>query len=83
MQQPLFNDQAHIAEEFHLIDEHILQTTRLALFKINSYKLSLNNAAYCANQQELRNLINASLLHYEDNASILAGLGFFSSQIEN
>lgn len=83
MQKPLYNDQAHIAEEFHLIDEHIVQTARLASFKISSYKLSLSNAAYCANQDELRHIINVSLLHFEDNASILAGLGFFASEIEN
>lgn len=83
MPQPLYNDQAHIAEEFHLIDEHVMQTARLASFKISSYKLALTNAAYCANKEELRLIIESSLFHYEDNASILAGLGFFANEIEN
>jgi len=83
MPQPLYNDQAHIAEEFNLIDDHIIQTARLASYKINSYKLALNNAAYCSGKDELRTIIQASLLNYTDNASILAGLGFFAMEIEN
>jgi hypothetical protein len=45
--------------------------------------LALTNAAYCANKEELRLIIESSLFHFEDNASILAGLGFFANEIEN
>lgn len=78
-----YNDQSHIAEEFHLIDDHTTQTARLASFKINSYKLSLVSAAFCANRDELHTIIKNSLLNYTDTGAILAGLGFFESEQEN
>ncbi len=83
MLPPLFNDQAHIAEQFHLIDEHVVQSARLASFKISSYKLSLHNSSYCYNLEELKTIIKSTLLNYTDNTSILVGLGFFAGEIEN
>ncbi|MFT3674908.1 MAG: hypothetical protein QM781_03325 [Chitinophagaceae bacterium] len=83
MHEPFYNDQAHIAEEFHLIEEHTQQTARLASFKISSYKLALYNSAYCANKDELRAIILSSLMNYTDSASVLAAVGFFTSEIEN
>jgi hypothetical protein len=60
MNKPYHNDQAHIAEEFHFIDDHITQTARLAFLKINSYKLSQINAAFCMSQEELANIIKST-----------------------
>lgn len=83
MSQPLYNDQAHIAEEFCLIDDHVAQTARLAAYKIHSYKLALSNSAYCANKVELRSIIEASLLNYAENITVLANTEFFAMEIEN
>lgn len=83
MHQPFYNDQAHIAEEFHLVEDHILQTARLASFKISSYKLALYNAAYCANKDELKTIIYNSLLNFKEPITILAALDFFMAEIEN
>lgn len=77
------NDQAHIAEEFQFIDEHITQTARLALLKINSYKLSLINAAFCMSREELAGIIKNSLFNYTSPETILADLGFYSAEIYN
>ena len=77
------NDQAHIADEFHFTDDHITQTSRLAFLKINSYKLSLINAAFCMSRDELASIIKNSLLNYTEPENILADQGFFSAAMNN
>ena len=66
------NDQAHIAEEFQFIDDHITQTAQLAYLKINSYKLSLINAAFCMSREDLAGIIKSSLLNYLCHSSSIA-----------
>jgi hypothetical protein len=83
MNKPYHNDQVHIAEEFKYIDEHATQTARLAFFKINSYKLSLINASFCASREELTNIIKGTLLNYVDPSTVLANLGFFDAEMDN
>jgi hypothetical protein len=77
------NDQAHIAEEFQFIDDHITQTAQLAFLKINSYKLSLINAAFCMSREELAGIIKNSLFNYTALEAILADQGFYSAEIYN
>ncbi|MBL7738258.1 MAG: hypothetical protein JNK14_03505 [Chitinophagaceae bacterium] len=77
------NDQAHIAEEFHFIDEHTSQTARLAYFKINSYKLSLIKASFSTSKDDMTDIIRRTLLNYTDAGRVLANLGFFDSEMEN
>lgn len=77
------NDQAHIAEEFQFIDDHITQTAQLAFLKINSYKLSLINAAFCMSREDLAGIIKNSLFNYTAPEAILADLGFYSAEIYN
>ena len=83
MNKPFYNDQAHIAEEFHLFDDFTTQTARLAFFKINSYKLSQINAAFCMSKDELSGIIKGTLLNYTEPAIVLADLGFFKSEYDN
>ena len=83
MNKPYHNDQAHIAEEFHYMDEHTNQNARLAHFKINSYKLSLIHAAFCMTRAELSGIIKSTLLNYTAPSAILVNLGFFASTCEN
>lgn len=83
MNKPIYNDQAHIAEEFHLFDRYTTQTSRLAFFKINSYKLSLIDAAFCVSREELTEIIKDTLLNYKDPAAVLADLGFFDTEADN
>ena len=77
------NDQAHIAEEFHLLDDYTAQTARLAFFKINSYKLSLIKASYSTSLEELTEIIKGTLLNYTDPAAVLADSGFFNREMDN
>jgi hypothetical protein len=83
MSMPLYNDQAHIAQEFHFIDEHTMQTARLAHFKINSYKLSLIKSSFISSREDLTDIIKATLLNYTDAGRVLANLGFFDADKNN
>lgn len=83
MNHPYYNDQAYIAESFHLAENHTAQTARLAFFKINSYKLSIIKASFSKSREELVNNINNSLLNYTNPGIILADLGFFQSESDN
>jgi hypothetical protein len=83
MNQPYCNDQAYIAEAFHLDEDYIGQMARLAYFKVNSYKLSLMKASFCKTRDELEQNIHGTLLNYTSPAIILADLGFFQSESEN
>lgn len=83
MNKPYYNDQAHIAQEFHFIDEHTMQTARLAFFKINSYKLSLIKSSFSTSREDLTDIIKATLLNYTDSAKVLANLGFFDADKNN
>ena len=83
MNQPYCNDQAYIAEAFNLDDDYIGQMSRLAYFKINSYKLSLIKASFCKTRDELIQNIKGTLLNYTDTASLLADTGFFDTEVDN
>jgi siderophore synthetase component len=83
MNKPYHNDQAHIAEEFMYMDDHTMQTARFAYFKINSYKLSLINAAFCISREELTGIIKNTLLNYKAPLDILNDLGYFMLEADN
>ena len=83
MNQPFYNDQAHIAGEFQLYEDFTRETARIAFFKINSYKLSLINAAFCITREELTGIIQNSLLNYTDALEILHDTHFFMAEVEN
>lgn len=83
MKPPIYNDQAYIAESFHLAEDFTEQTARLAYFKINSYKLSLTKYSFVNTRQELETNLNNSLFNYTSPAIILADLAFFKSEYEN
>jgi hypothetical protein len=77
------NDQTHIAEQFNYVDDHISQMAQLAFLKINSYKLSLINSAFCMSREELSDILKSTLLNYTDTCAVLAETGFFETEIEN
>ncbi len=83
MNKPYHNDQAHIAEDFHFIDEHTAQTARLAFFKINSYKLSLIKASFSTSKEDMSEIIRNTLLNYIDSGKVLSNLGFFDAELDN
>lgn len=83
MKNLFFNDQAYIAEQFCLQDEHTLQTSRFATNKIHSYKLSLRREAYCMSQKELSSLLKSTLLNYTHPAVILSFLEYYAEGTNN
>ena len=83
MNKPFYNDQAHIAEQFHVFEDYTMQTARLAFLKINSYKLSLMDASFCKSRDELTGIIKNTLLNYTDPGIILSDLGFFNMEVDN
>lgn len=78
-----FNDQAFIAESFNMDEDFTFQSSRLAFFKINSYKLSLFNASFGVTRNELKNSICSSLLNYTSPDLVLLTTGFFEQEIDN
>ncbi len=83
MNQPFYNDQAHIAESFYLVDDFTAQTARLAIFKINSYKLSMIKSSFRETREELKTNLQSSLMNFTDPGIILADLGFFEEALDN
>jgi hypothetical protein len=83
MTQPFYNDQAYIAESFHLVEDFTEQTARLAFFKVNSYKLSLQKSAFTKTRLELKENLTESLFNFTSPAIILADLSFFQSEYDN
>ncbi len=83
MKTQFYNDQAHIAEQFNIVEEHTTQIARLAFHKINSYKLSLTSQAYCMSHDHLKGLIKGSLLNYVNAFSVLYIQGFFAEELKN
>ena len=83
MKQPFYNDQAYIAESFLMVDEFITQSSRLASFKISSYKLSMCKSVFKETKDELEENLKASLFNYTDPCIILADTAFFSAENEN
>jgi len=83
MNQLFYNDQAHIAEEYQMTEDHLLQTSLLAFFKINSFKISLQDESFFASRKELQDLLSNTLFNYTSPAVIMSELGFFTSEVEN
>ncbi len=83
MKKLFFDDQSHIADEFVIFDDHTNQLARLAFHKINAYKLSLQNQAFCMSRNELQDLIKATLLNYTHPCTILQLVNYFNDCSEN
>jgi hypothetical protein len=83
MKDLYYNDTVYIAQSFRLAEDYIVQTARLASFKINSYKLSMVKSSFSKSKKELVNNLKDSLLNYTSPEIILADLGFFGSETDN
>jgi hypothetical protein len=83
MNEPIYNDQSAIAEQFQFIDTHICQMASLAHQKVTTLKLSYIHAAYCSSRNELYELVKRTLLNYVSPDFVLAEEGFFDGEFEN
>lgn len=84
MKKPIFfDDQAHIAEQFTIVEDHTSQLALLAFHKVNAYKLSLQSQAYCMSRAELRNLLQSTLFNYVHPCTVLQMVNYFDDSSEN
>ncbi|QNA42808.1 hypothetical protein [Lacibacter sediminis] len=84
MKKPLFfDDQAHIAEQFTIVEDHTSQLAALAFHKVNAYKLSLQNHAYCMSRAELHNLLKSTLFNYVHPCTVLQMVSYFDDSSDN
>lgn len=84
MKKPLFfDDQAHIAEQFTIVEDHTNQLAMLAFHKVNAYKLSLQNQAYGISRAELRKLIQSTLFNFVHPCTVLQMVSYFDDSSDN
>ncbi len=83
MNHLLSNDQAYIAGQFEISEAHFIQSAFIAFHKIKSYKLSMNNAAYCKSNAELKLLVSKSLFRYINCERLLLQSGFAEGELDN
>lgn len=84
MKKPLFfDDQAHIAEQFTIVEDHTSQLAALAFHKVNAYKLSLQNQAYCMSRVELHDLLQSTLFNYVHPCTVLQMVSYFDDSSDN
>ena len=83
MKQHYPDDQAYIAVNFQFIDDLVTQSNRLAVFTINSYKLSLIKSSFNPSPEEMTEKIKNTLLNYTDPVRVLAHTGFFEAELHN
>jgi hypothetical protein len=81
--QPICDDRTYIAESFRLDSEYIGRMSKLASFKINSYKLALVNSAFDLTKEELGDNIRNSLMNCIDPYEIVSITGFWQTEIDN
>lgn len=83
MQNPIYNDQAYIAEKFLMEDDLVQETSVLAVHRIQSYKLSLQRVRLGVSPEFLKASLEKSFFRYRDAYSVLQNVGFFDEIYEN
>jgi hypothetical protein len=83
MKKLFFDDHAYIAEQFLIAEKFTAQSALFASYKINSFKLSLRNEAFCMNREDLQKLLKGTLLNYTHPSLILSYLEFFKTENRN
>ena len=83
MKRHYYDDHAHIAESFTLIEDHTSRLAFLAYHKIHAYKLSLSSEAFCVNRRELAELISTTLFNYVHPCTVLQMANYYNESNEN
>lgn len=83
MKNLFYDDRAFIAEEFSITEDHIQKISFLTFHKINSFKLSQDNASYCYTRKDLSNLIKGTVLNYVQPYLLLCQLDYFTDEVDN
>jgi hypothetical protein len=78
------NDQDHLAEEFRQSENYLLQESRIALLKIQSWQFAMKTPEVGIHyQQEAEAMVKQSLLNSVPNNFVLSEEGYYTRPIAN
>ena len=77
------NDTAEIAAHFEIREAHLQQASFIAFSKIQLYKLSRVQAAYCKSKAEMEELVFSSLFRFVQPNRLLLISGFAEGELDN
>lgn len=79
-EQLFFNDQVHIAEKFQLLEEHLTDTSKMAILKIRNWKL-VENLPETRLRYEKH--MHQTLFNVVPNEFILCEVGYYFTPLNN
>lgn len=79
-QQLYFNDQAHIAEKFQLLQDHLIDTSKMAVLKIRNWKLVEHLPV---TSQRYQKHMQQTLFNIVPNEFILCEVGYHFVPLNN
>ena len=78
------NNQNYLAEEFQRFETYLLQESRIALLKIQSWQFAMKTPEVGQHyQQEATDMVKKSLLSFVPNSFVLSEEGYYYKQISN
>lgn len=77
------NDTADIAAQFEIQEAHLQQASFIAFSKIQLYKLSRVQAAYCKSKAEMEELVLSTLFRFVQPHRLLLVSGFAEVELDN
>jgi len=78
------NNQNYLAEEFRRFENYLLQESRIALLKIQSWQFAMKTPEVGAHyQQEATDMVKKSLLSFVPNSFVLSEEGYYFKPIFN
>jgi len=78
------NHQDHLAEEYRRMENYLVQESRIALLKIQSWQFAMRTPEVGVHyQQEATALVHQSLLNFVPNSFVLSEEGYFYKPISN
>jgi hypothetical protein len=78
------NNQGHLAEEFRRQENYLVQESRIALLKVQSWQFAMKTPEVGLHyQQEAAQMVKQSLLSFVPNSFVLSEEGYYYKPIEN
>lgn len=78
------NNQDHLAEEFRQSENYLLQESRIALLKIQSWQFAMKTPEVGVHyQREAETMVRQSLLNLVPNNFVLSEEGFYTRPLGN
>lgn len=78
------NNQNYLAEEFHRFETYLLQESRIALLKIQSWQFAMKTPEVGQHyQQEATDMVRKSLLSFVPNSFVLSEEGYYYKPMSN